>query len=205
LAAVSLYTRQNNYGKNTFETLVRFRFADRGWVVPDKGIQIKKGKCALTDIDLVAYKNNILILAQIKVAHCGYTPYQKWKAEKTVKIGILQCNKVMEYVENNTNEFKALMKNSGILPSDFDDFCIVPLVITGSNLFSGMPNKDSVSVVGIEILDILLSFYENSEDEELILSLKNPLQGLTDVVGYPEIKYSKIEIEGFNLLFEEIE
>ena len=105
----------NHFGKSIFEKLVKSRFETKSWNVLNKNIVIKSKKQPLTDIDLIAYKNNLLLLGQLKVAHSGYGLYQKWKAERSIISGISQCGIANRYFEQN-KDYLGLASQTPVLP-----------------------------------------------------------------------------------------
>ena len=66
----------NFFGKEVFERVVRNKICDFGWQSVDTGIKLKKNKKIVTDVDLIAYKNGLVLIGQLKVASCGRDDYQ---------------------------------------------------------------------------------------------------------------------------------
>lgn len=193
----------DKFGKN-FETIVRGRLNDLNWKTVKNGIKIKKQGKIVTDIDLLSYHNGVVLIGQIKTAHCGRSCYQIWKAKQTIDKAIKQINISMTMIEEDPNIIYSNLKREHIIGSKSEIKSIIPIIITSSDYFLGY-NKDNITVLGFEMLDhILCMFQPNAQNDNIIESITNPFEFFS--LNRTESKViSEIDKPEFQFFYEEYE
>lgn len=195
-----------NFGKDIFEKIVRSRFKDCGWKTVNHSIKLKDNKKQTkTDVDLIAFKDGLVIIGQIKVANCGRNDYQIWRAGKIIEKGIEQAIFSEKTIKKDSKLLYSILKKNNIVCSNKEIVDIISIVITTSNYFNKIITKSDVSVIGIELLDEWLVYTQNDEiDIKLTDFLKSPF----DIYDFNELIYqteSTINTEAFKIIYNEFE
>jgi hypothetical protein len=188
----------NAFGKQFFEALVRFLFERAQWMVNKNDIKIKD----VTDIDLFAFKDGVLVIGQIKLGHENYSRHNQWKIEKTTKMGIVQAQKVKEYFDKHPDKLVALLNKLSI-SEDLEIKSIIYLVVTSSSSLSGYSDANNeIYTIGCNVLDHILLSYKDDIDG-FQYCCKHPVETFKpfDVA----LVTSKINCDEFTVTFEEIE
>lgn len=193
------------FGKNVFEKFVKSRFQDCGWKVISTSIKIKENKKTKTDIDLLAFKDGLVIMGQVKVANCGSDAYHIWKTGKIIEKGIEQATFSESAAKNDSNLLYSILKKENIISSRNEILKVIPIVITSSNYFSKINKSSNIAVIGLELLDEWLIYTLNKEFNVKISDfLKSPF----DIHDLSESIYktkSIIDTEMFKVIYEEFE
>lgn len=125
-----------------WEEFIAYTFENYGWAVIENGLKIGR---ELPDIDLLIYREGLLILAQVKAIYLnGINTYEQWKAKEKIIKGASQVQKVKVAIESNLTIYKRLesvMRQRKILK-------IYSAVITNNEMFNGWV-CDGVPVVGV--------------------------------------------------------
>ncbi|WP_173716528.1 hypothetical protein [Clostridium beijerinckii] len=194
------------FGKNVFENIVRMRFKDCGWNVVEHSIKLKDDKKQTkTDVDLVAFKSGVAIIGQIKVANCGRSDYQIWKAGKVIERGIEQAIFSEQVIRQDSNLLYSILKKNNIVGNNNEIKDIIYIVITTSNYFNKIINMSNVSVIGIELLDEWLVYTQNNEGD---VKINDFLNSPFDVHDFNQLVYqteSIINTETFKIIYNEFE
>lgn len=195
----------NDFGKNVFEKIVRGKMIKSGWDVVDFSIKLKNKKNIKTDIDLLAFKNGIVVIGQLKVANCGRSPYQIWKSSETIKRGINQAKSCIDILQNDPNLLYSILKKVNIIKARGDIKEIIPIVVTSNNYFNKVDILSNISVISFDMLCELLYYTQDDETNEFIIkSLKDPIAQY-NFNKSPNIVISKIDNEKYHLFYEEYE
>jgi hypothetical protein len=193
------------FGKEVFEKLVKLRFQDCGWKVVNTSIKIKENKETKTDIDLLAFKDGLVIMGQIKVANCGSDAYRIWKAGKTIEKGIAQAISSENAVKKDPNLLYSILKKQNIVSNRKEISKVISIVITSSNYFSKIDKYSNIAVIGLELLDEWLVYTQN---KELNLGIIEFLSSPFDIHKLSKSLYmtkSIIDTEMFKIVFDEFE
>lgn len=167
------------FGKTLFEELIRDRIEQHGWATIKHQVNIKENKKIVTDLDLIAYKNGIVIIGQVKVAHTGRRSYQLWKTKKTIENGINQMQKCLKAFNDRKDLLYSILKKDNIIKNRECIKSVLPLVITSNNYFSEAFLSKNITAIGFEMLDEILCYTNDFSNEELLSSLKRPLYNYT--------------------------
>lgn len=195
----------NYFGKNVFEKIVKGKMTELGWGVVDFSIKLKNKKSIKTDIDLLAFKNGIVVIGQLKVANCGRSPYQIWKASETIKRGINQAKSCIDILQNDSNLLYSILKKVNIVKAKVDIKEIIPIVVTSNNYFSKVDILSNISVISFDMLCELLYYAQDDATNEFILqSLKDPISQY-NFNKSSDIVISEIDNEKYQLFYEEYE
>lgn len=192
----------NFFGKNVFERVVRDGLKSYNWKVKKSSFKLKRDKQIITDVDLLAYKDGIVVIGEVKVAHCEHTPYHIWKASVTLRQAQEQVKVALDILKNDFTLLRALFAEDKIQLQEKDIKHIIPVVITTSNYFTTL--EKGPSIIGFDMLIELMSHAQDDDSAELIFqSLTNP----TSLFSFS--KLSKIEsivkTDSFNIVYEELE
>ena len=192
----------NFFGKNVFERFVRDRLELYNWKVIKSSITLKKNKQIVTDVDLLAYKDGVLVIGEVKVAHCERSPYQIWKASVTLRQAQEQAKTTLEILKNDLTLLKSIFAKENIKLQVQDIKHIIPVVITTSNYFTSL--EKSPNIIGFDMLMELMNHAQDDDSSELIFrSLTNP----TSLFSFPKLSktQSVIETARFHIIYEEFE
>lgn len=194
----------NNFGKNVYETITRSILAENGWAVVPQSIKIKSNGCILTDIDLLAYSQEIVLLGQIKLANTGREPYDIWKSYQTVGKAISQIKNALIYAKQDKNLVYSAMKRFGININKKQIKKIVPIVITSSNYYLGAYEDEKVPIVS---LDMFTQIIESLHHYKEVHTIEEYLQNLFSLYDFPlpsDPQISIIDQNEYKLIYEEI-
>lgn len=195
----------NYFGKNVFEKIVKDKMTQLGWCVVDFSIKLKNEKNIKTDIDLLAFKHGIVVIGQLKVANCGRSPYQIWKASEAIKRGINQAKSCIDILQNDSNLLYSILKKVNFVEAKGDIKEIIPIVVTSNHYFSKIDVLSNISVIGFDMLCELLYYaQEDSTNEFIIKSLKDPIAQYNFNKSI-DMVISEINTEEYQLFYEEYE
>lgn len=193
----------DKFGKN-FEMIVRGRLNELNWKTVDGGIKIKSKGKILTDIDLLSFQNGIVLVGQIKTAHCGRSAYQIWKAQQTIDRAIKQVQISLNKIKEDPNLIFSNLKREKIVCCKAEIKRIIPIIITSSDLFLGY-NKNNIAVFGFEMLYNILSMLQYDMQGD------NLIEAITDPFKYFNLSktdnkvISEIDKPEFRFFYEEYE
>ncbi len=181
------------YIKNTFELY--------SWniICQDKKI-FRDGKI-ITDLDLMAEKNGIVLLIQTKSISNVGTIYEHWKARNTIKKAIMQAQLAATYIDFTTLDMTNLLKDVGKSLGDIKK--IQPIVIIPSVMFSGWTN-DEIPVVGFDRLLAILEKEKTSDSVDEFDNLFSPDNLLEPEWGRLKKVYRR-EYLGFDFVIPDLE
>jgi hypothetical protein len=145
-------TLAKSYG-SIWEEYIRNTLSDYGWIVTEGGRKIRNGNQISTDIDILAVKNELLLVIQVKViAVTGFDKYEYWKIRKTIEKGAEQSLVAEQIIGNNPSLLASILPNAKIAKQVK---IIQPLVVTNSPLFDGWSYK-SIPVLSVGYLISML-------------------------------------------------
>lgn len=194
----------DDFGKRIYEKLVKGLLADSGWNVIQHSVKIKDNKKIITDVDLLAYNNGVVLLGQIKVANCGRKRYDIWKTRQIINNAVEQIKKCMDKFKDD-NLMYSILKKEKIVSDRTEIREIIPVVITSSSYFIGMSTNSSVPILSWDMFCQVIRYVkENNEYKELSAYFNN-LESLYDFPISKEVEISVIEQEEYRIEYEEYE
>jgi hypothetical protein len=141
-----------SYG-GIWEGFIKHSMTDFGWNILERGRKIKRNKQILTDIDVLALKDGLLLLIQIKAIAAGaFNKYDYWRARKTVIKGAEQALIAEQEIRNNPSLLSSILSNNHN-QQKVEKF--QPLVLTTSPLFTGW-SYNNVPIISTGYLMSLL-------------------------------------------------
>lgn len=195
-----------HFGKKVFEDIIRIRFKEFDWKVVEHPIKLKDDKKQTkTDIDLVAFKDGVVVIGQIKVANCGRNDYQIWKTGKVIEKGIEQAIFSKQAISKDSNLLFSVLKKNGIVCNNNEIKDIIYMVITSSNYFYKYTDISNVSVIGIELLDEWLAYTQNIETDVKLNDFLNSPFNIHDLNKLVYQTESVIDNETFKIVYNEFE
>lgn len=172
------------------------------WNILGEGVILRENGKTITDIDLLAERDGIILLIQAKGIGNSTSPYELWKAKNTVKDGINQAIISMEFISKN-DKFIINLLNSNKIKVDTVKK-IIPIVVTPNIKFSGWQDKN-ISVVSVGDLIIMLQAMEYHDNlEEKYLVINNYSNNILDISKI-SITYEKINLSGFNFFIPDLD
>jgi hypothetical protein len=89
------WLRKGNVGRrfgNLWEAYAANMLENFGWKILGKGTKLRKNGQVVTDVDLLAFRDGLLLILQIKaLAGQGTNPYDHWKNRKIIEEGARQA------------------------------------------------------------------------------------------------------------------
>lgn len=167
----------NFFGKEVFEKIVRGCLKNYNWQVVENGVKLKNNKQFISDVDLIAYKDGIVLIGEIKVAHCERSTYQIWKASVTLRRAQEQVKNVTDILKNDLTLLRSIFAKYNIKLQKQDIKCIISIVVTTSSYFTNPSNKPII--IGFDMLRELMYYVKDENNQEIIL------QALTEQSLYP--------------------
>ncbi len=183
------------FGKHIFEKFIKDVTKDCGWKVLKTGIKVKR-----TDFDLVAFKDGRVILAQVKVAHCGREPYQLWKADKIIEKAVDQINVCRRAIQEDKFLLYSNLKREGIVTNGDQIQDILYLIIIGNSYFA---KRRDIPVISIEDLKNVLMIEQ--EDNARFKEILNDALSMYNIREKPIYKSSLIDTDEYSILYDEYE
>lgn len=88
------------YGK-AFELFYEWSFKDSDWQVLGRGLKLRRGGKAATDLDLLLKREDLLLVVQIKaLIGSGLSIYDHWRNRQTIEWGCRQANEAVAFIES---------------------------------------------------------------------------------------------------------
>lgn len=195
----------NFFGKDVFEVVIRKKICDFGWQAIHAAVKLKQNKNIITDVDLIAFKNGIVLVGQLKVAHCGRDSYQIWKTEQVIKQAFVQVRRSVELLTQDPNLLYSILKKEGIVTCREQIKMLIPIVITSSNYFIGLVNESNVAVVSFDMLCETMYYAQDDKTNEItVQSLTKPIS-LYSFGNTMKKVVSEIDQDEFHIFYEEYE
>lgn len=193
----------NFFGKRVFEQVVRNKICDFGWQPVNTDIKLKQNKKIATDVDLIAYKNGVVIVGQLKVANCGRGDYQIWKVKQIIRQAVLQAKLSVEILKLDSNLLYSILRKAGISINKDEIKDIIPVVVTSTNYFIGLTEESGVAVISFDMLCETMYHAQDDMNNELTLRLlRNPVS-LYSFSAPLETTISEIDQDEFHIFYEE--
>jgi hypothetical protein len=117
----------------SYESYVRRLLTDGMFEVRPGCVIIRADRRAITDIDILAYKNGVLIVCQAKHLVEPDSHHARWKARQEVRRGIRQCIQARNYFREDPERVFALFPEARA-DAPIEVFC---LVVTPAMSFCG--------------------------------------------------------------------
>jgi hypothetical protein len=208
-----------SYG-HIWEQYISHNLKSFGWKILGCGNKIRNENQILTDVDILAFKNGLLLIIQVKaIAAGGANIYEHWKARNTIVEGTKQASTADREIKINTTLLNYLLSSNRIKEEVVH---FQPIVITSSPLFTGWSNNN-VPVISFGYLMTLLHGaqvkYTNPQgvvvkekqyakgieltSEEFIQLLQHPLDWQIAKEGN-EIEHRWVELEQVKLAMPEL-
>lgn len=195
----------NHFGKDVFEKVIRGSLSDYGWKVLPFSIKIKCNGEIVTDLDLIAYNQGIVILGQIKVANCGRSRYDIWKTKQTINKAVDQINLCMSRIHEDNNLIYSALKNQGVVSKKEEVKRIIPVIITSSSLFMEYEKSSNISIISY---DMLCESMHHANEEESMLIVEKALTDPCSLYNFSiseESVISQILQDEYKIFYEEYE
>jgi len=128
----------NKIGKS-WESYIAWIMQEYQWKEVFQGVKIRNNENILTDIDIVAKKENLLLLIQLKI-HYGNSVnvYDQWKCRKKLINGVMQAKTASKEVQKDINILSPYFSSNSLAEINQ----IQPLVLTNVHLFNGWKYDD---------------------------------------------------------------
>lgn len=140
------------YG-SIWEEFVCYTMKNYGWSIVGRGIKIRRGNQIATDVDILAWKDQLLLLIQLKaIVAGGINLYEQWKARNTIIEGTVQATVAEREIKQNATFLSSLLSSKGIAQAPNR---IQPMVLTTVPIFTGW-SHNGVPVISIGYLMSLL-------------------------------------------------
>lgn len=186
------------------------------WQTVKQGIKIKKEGKLLTDIDILAKREDVLLIVQMKVYYgTGINNYEQWKFRNKLEHAVKQVKISEQYIKDNMDILKPHF--SDVELSEIKR--IQPVVMTNSHIYNGW-KYDGVPVMStgslMQIINGASVKFERTDGtiasikkyavsdvvsiDEFIDFLENPLDWRIGYQHY-KIKYHEEELEHSSLIF----
>lgn len=195
----------NYFGKNVLEKVVRDKICDFGWQSVKTAVKLKQNKKIATDVDLIAYKNGVVLVGQLKVANCGRDSYQIWKAKQIISQAVSQAKLSVDILKNDIKLIYSILKRAGIGLHKEEIKYIVPIVVTSSNYFIGLTGESGVAVISFDMLCETMYYAQDDVNNELTLRLLENPALLYSFSAPLETIISEIIQDEFHIIYEECE
>jgi hypothetical protein len=139
------------YG-SIWEEFITHTLKDYGWSLIRTGVKIKKDGATLTDVDILAIKDDLLLILQTKsVIGEGMDPYDHWRNRRTIEEGAEQASLAATYIKQNAAFLERVFSKR--ITSTIRH--IQPAVLTNVHTFNGWKTK-GIPVLSTEGLMTLL-------------------------------------------------
>jgi Holliday junction resolvase-like predicted endonuclease len=163
------------YGKLWEDYCARI-LAKFGWCIVGRNINIRSGQNTITDIDILALKDGLLLVIQFKaLGIAADTVYEHWLARSKITRGVEQAKLAADEMGRNVKLLLNLLAARGIkeLPTQ-----IQPLVVTTSELFTGWnPCDIPVTSMGSLISILRGASVKHTTSQGSVLSIEKFIKG----------------------------
>jgi hypothetical protein len=127
----------------SWESYIADVMSKNQWQKVKQGIKIKRGGRLLTDIDIIAKREDVLLIVQMKVYYgTGINPFEQWKFRNKLEHAVKQVKISEQYIKENKHVLKPYFSNAEL--SEIKR--ILPVVFTNSHIYNGW-KYDGVSVM----------------------------------------------------------
>lgn len=196
--------QSNRFGKAIYEKIVRGIANQYGWEVISHSIHKKENGRCKTDIDLLAYKSGVVLIGQVKVANCGRSSYEIWKAKQILSKAIKQTEMSMNIFKQDIQLLFSILKKEKIVSSKKDIKALVPIVITRSSYHMGMGGDTEISIISLDMYQQILAHLCDIDDSEEIVDCFKNLFLLYDLPINNTIIESHIDQNEYSIVYEEL-
>jgi hypothetical protein len=138
-----------------WEQFAAYTLEQHGWAVVGKSIKLKKpNKQVLTDIDVLAVRNGLVLAIQVKAfAQAADTVYSHWKARAGIEKGVDQARLAASFLRDNPDFLSQLLASKKCSETIAT---VQPFVLTNAVYFSGW-KLGGIAIVGLSDLMSLLN------------------------------------------------
>lgn len=193
----------NFFGKEVFERITRERLEHFGWKVVKSPVCLKTCKQNTTDIDVLAFKNGIVLVGQLKVANCGRDSYQIWKAKQTLMRAVEQSRISSDIINSTPNLLYSIFKKNYPEIEKAEIREVIPIVITSTNYFLNLASQSNIAVISLDMLiEIMFHAKDTQNDTLIVRSLRNPASLYHFPVSSEKVT-SEIDQPEFQITYEE--
>lgn len=199
-----LGTLTDTFGKTTYEKIIRRVTNQYGWKTIPHSIKIKENGRILTDVDLIAFRSGVVIVGQIKVASCGRTPFEIWKAKQTISKALVQAQISAEALNKDQQLLFSILKKHHAITSKKEIKAIVPLIITRSSFYIGMGQTSGIATISLDMFHQIMGYLREINDPNVLAEyIKSPFS-LYNFPVQSTVAKSVIEQEKYTILYEEV-
>lgn len=186
-----------------------------GWTILGRGIKVRRNKKILTDVDILAVKQDLLLVIQVKaILGEGVSTYEQWKAKEIIIKGTEQALIAETELSSDSVLLKSILSSKRLKKSVTK---VQPIVVTNYPLFTGW-SYNNIPVISFGYLMSLLRgakveykrpdgsvaavrrFAESSEltTEEFIQLIRQPLDWQIAKEN-SEVEYNLVELKHIKL------
>lgn len=142
----------HSYGE-IWETFVADTLQGFGWTILERGVKIRRNHQVLTDVDILALGQGLLLVIQFKaVSGSGVNTYEHWKTRRVIVKGAEQASIAAREIRDNPHLLVSLLSSKRVTQAVEH---IQPVVITTSPLFTGWSYKDVPIISGGYLMSLL--------------------------------------------------
>jgi hypothetical protein len=117
-----------------WESYIASILKEHHWSNVNQGFTIKKNGKVLTDVDIIAKREDVLLIIQMKVYYgTGISNYEQWKFRKKLEHGVEQVKKSNEAISSDISILNGLFSKKELQEIKR----IKPIVMTNSHYFNG--------------------------------------------------------------------
>lgn len=137
------------FGK-IWEDYVAGTLQNYGWSIWGQGVKLRERGQTITDVDVLAFKDGLLLVAQIKaMSASGRDTYSQWKAKLAIGKGANQARLAADVIIGRDCSLLSQYRDHDKVT------CIQPLVITNVDIFSGWICNTVPVIGGGELMSLL--------------------------------------------------
>jgi hypothetical protein len=135
----------------TFEGFVQSVLGEGGWNVFGGGTRLKEGSRIVTDVDLFALREGVLLICQVKsVAGAGVVPYDHWRSRGIIEHGARQARLAAELIRKEPERLTSIADRK--VRNEVVE--VLPVVVSSSALFDGW-RCDGIPVISHPTINAL--------------------------------------------------
>jgi len=136
-------TTGDSYGR-IWEDFLHQSFKESDWDLIGRNLKLRENGKTITDIDLLAKRDNLLLIIQIKaMVGVGLSPYDHWRNRQTIELGCRQATTAADFCRRTPQWLESV---AGLIKARQIQH-IQPLVLTNLNHFDGW-KFENVPVIG---------------------------------------------------------
>ena len=117
-----------------WEDFVSMTLKEFGWSILARGIKLKKNGKAITDVDVIAARNGLVLILQLKaLAGQGVNSYDHWRNRKIIHKGAFQASAAIDFIRDEPLFLQSIVPKRAVA----DVRRVQAAVLTNLHLFNG--------------------------------------------------------------------